>query len=819
MGNTLTLKRVRAAIAAVRGRFAAEFKCVPPHSLPAELLSHVVRSISETMFKTIISIFVLNRTRQLQHKYRGEVLLSERVMEFVAMLLHLNLPDVTSKQGSDAAAPNFPPLPEKPTKEIRLPLDACRNFGGTSNGINRVQPASAPYQTKDKSDGPHNYSSVRVEAEDASAAPIQFKEQSENFISHHNLLSPKVIGGVGLSVSTKGNFESNEAAYSKPIAPESTCLADQGLIPSDSAGSSSLGDIPVAMPLPASKYPDFAAMQKLISENEILRENLAAIKKEAANMEFLEREVKNLKQQVQESTNLKRENLQLKSNVASMMALEDSKEELRLEVVALRHQAARASEWRKISELREKKIQDLERELELWRRQPSKCNFGCVAQAGYVAGRPTQLPRTHDCPFSKRYCKRSREMVNKAMNQLVKDAKDAENQVPLPKRVKSTHIFDALLPTHPLQCMNAPAEIISTNSVRQLCDMFEYGNLSSPDRARSSVCKAFSFSTCKMLKEYSVYGILGFGSNGAVLAATKNGQWVAIKIIYKHSALPVDSNGPLELRFLRIANPLGHSKSHLVQFIEEWEDARNYYAVTEYFGPQWSPSYSVKPLNFCVLYGGRLHFVSLACLAGSSSLHSWMIERRKHLAATRQNGMLDMAEVKAIIKQIAQGVHEMHSRGYYHGDIKADNVLVRDCNGQLEIRLADYGLSGEALRGMRFYGTQLFSPPEFLEGGGGGSNGLAADIFALGILLFTLLHENGQIPSALYTMNNGGVKYGEVARLGVNFPLDFLAHAEFRAIDLLHLMCRVDRSHRPTIAEVLEHPWFCEESEMDWVVN
>ncbi|KAJ3388334.1 hypothetical protein HDU84_009848 [Entophlyctis sp. JEL0112] len=772
MGNTLTLKRVRAAIAAVRGRFAAEFKCVPPHSLPAELLSHVVRSISETMFKTIISIFVLNRTRQLQHKYRGEVLLSERVMEFVAMLLHLNLPDVTSKQGSDAAAPNFPPLPEKPTKEIRLPLDACRNFGGTSNGINRVQPASAPYQTKDKSDGPHNYSSVRVEAEDASAAPIQFKEQSENFISHHNLLSPKVIGGVGLSVSTKGNFESNEgleAAYSKPIAPESTCLADQGLIPSDSAGSSSLGDIPVAMPLPASKYPDFAAMQKLISENEILRENLAAIKKEAANMEFLEREVKNLKQQVQESTNLKRENLQPKSNVASMRALEDSKEELRLEVVALRHQAARASEWRKISELREKKIQDLEREL--------------------------------------------------AMNQLVKDGKDAENQVPLPKRVKSTHIFDALLPTHPSQCMNAPAEIISTNSVRQLCDMFEYGNLSSPDRARSSVCKAFSFSTCKMLKEYSVYGILGFGSNGAVLAATKNGQWVAIKIIYKHSALPVDSNGPLELRFLRIANPLGHPKSHLVQFIEEWEDARNYYAVTEYFGPQWSPSYSVKPLNFCVLYGGRLHFVSLACLAGSSSLHSWMIERRKHLAATRQNGMLDMAEVKAIIKQIAQGVHEMHSRGYYHGDIKADNVLVRDCNGQLEIRLADYGLSGEALRGMRFYGTQLFSPPEFLEGGGGGSNGLAADIFALGILLFTLLHENGQIPSALYTMNNGGVKYGEVARLGVNFPLDFLAHAEFRAIDLLHLMCRVDRSHRPTIAEVLEHPWFCEESEMDWVVN
>ncbi|KAJ3208588.1 hypothetical protein HDU82_002234 [Entophlyctis luteolus] len=808
MGNTLTLKRVRAAIAAVRGRFAAEFKCVPPHSLPAELLSHVVRSISETMFKTIISIFVLNRTRQLQHKYRGEVLLSERVMEFVAMLLHLNLPDVTSKQGSDAAAPNFPPLPEKPTKEIRLPLDACRNFGGTSNGINRVQPASAPYQTKDKSDGPHNYSSVRVEAEvlldshlidassnsniteigvpsqpaptktvtkkisklnDASAAPIQFKEQSENFISHHNLLSPKVIGGVGLSVSTKGNFESNEAAYSKPIAPESTCLADQGLIPSDSAGSSSLGDIPVAMPLPASKYPDFAAMQKLISENEILRENLAAIKKEAANMEFLEREVKNLKQQVQESTNLKRENLQPKSNVASMRALEDSKEELRLEVVALRHQAARASEWRKISELREKKIQDLEREL--------------------------------------------------AMNQLVKDGKDAENQVPLPKRVKSTHIFDALLPTHPSQCMNAPAEIISTNSVRQLCDMFEYGNLSSPDRARSSVCKAFSFSTCKMLKEYSVYGILGFGSNGAVLAATKNGQWVAIKIIYKHSALPVDSNGPLELRFLRIANPLGHPKSHLVQFIEEWEDARNYYAVTEYFGPQWSPSYSVKPLNFCVLYGGRLHFVSLACLAGSSSLHSWMIERRKHLAATRQNGMLDMAEVKAIIKQIAQGVQEMHSRGYYHGDIKADNVLVRDCNGQLEIRLADYGLSGEALRGMRFYGTQLFSPPEFLEGGGGGSNGLAADIFALGILLFTLLHENGQIPSALYTMNNGGVKYGEVARLGVNFPLDFLAHAEFRAIDLLHLMCRVDRSHRPTIAEVLEHPWFCEESEMDWVVN
>ncbi len=80
---------------------------------------------------------------------------------------------------------------------------------------------------------------------------------------------------------------------------------------------------------------------------------------------------------------------------------------------------------------------------------------------------------------------------------------------------------------------------------------------------------------------------------------------------------------------------------------------------------------------------------------------------------------------------------DLHRRvGIAHLDLKLENILFGD---NFELKLCDFGFSDEVrTRHYQDRGTQGYMPPEMLARAPGGVDGQAADIYALGVCLFTM---------------------------------------------------------------------------------
>ncbi|KAJ3342879.1 Serine/threonine-protein kinase dclk3 [Entophlyctis luteolus] len=358
-----------------------------------------------------------------------------------------------------------------------------------------------------------------------------------------------------------------------------------------------------------------------------------------------------------------------------------------------------------------------------------------------------------------------------------------------------------------------------------------YQGLSSEQKARVAVAQAFALSPAKLLVTYSVKRIIGFGSNGVVLAATLNGEPVAIKIIYKTKAALKTAQIPSEICVLKQLTGTNGSCSRLLKYIDDWQDSSHFYLVTELFGSDWMSSSASapdpgnlekhSPLVFKAVFENITAKVSLDFAAGTSDLWAWTYAHRCHIweSSARQHTFLPLEPIKSIVAETSRALLEMHSLGFFHGDVKIENVLVQSSgrsNALQTTRLADFGHAKHVSHGIRAYGTHEVSPPEFLPDSpfqmfSGSVDGRAADVFALGMVLYVLLNESGELPSAVRAIRGHELGYSELAlEEGGSFPFDELAEVDALAMNLLNGMCRVDPRERLTIAEVLKHPWLAD---------
>ena len=103
---------------------------------------------------------------------------------------------------------------------------------------------------------------------------------------------------------------------------------------------------------------------------------------------------------------------------------------------------------------------------------------------------------------------------------------------------------------------------------------------------------------------------------------------------------------------------------------------------------------------------------------------------------------IDESDCKFIFTQIMKGMHYLHSRGVCHRDIKLENIIIDDKNN---IKLIDFGFgaTGPKTKLHNFFcGTPSYMPPEIVQKKD--YVGSCADIWSIGILLFTLL--SGSFP-------------------------------------------------------------------------
>jgi serine/threonine protein kinase len=286
-------------------------------------------------------------------------------------------------------------------------------------------------------------------------------------------------------------------------------------------------------------------------------------------------------------------------------------------------------------------------------------------------------------------------------------------------------------------------------------------------KAREAVRKSLKTLT---RNNYILEALVGIGANGAVVSCYRNGERVAVKLIYKtarRSSQPQKSSTPSEITLLA---ELSHK--NILGYLDSFEDESAYYLVTEYLGYG-----KIEASEYMRIQAAGGQEVVVAIAIRSSDLEA----QSKTLKA------------KETIYQIAAGLSSMHANGITHGDIKLANCIVSDG----AVKICDFGFASRSYRS--FYGSQGYAAPELLVPVvKGRPSGTEADVWAAGLCLLQML--------------GGDIQHREFQQDIVNgVPCKQYPGAEaFSGLggDLLRGMLCIDPEMRLTASQVLEHEWF-----------
>jgi serine/threonine protein kinase len=106
-----------------------------------------------------------------------------------------------------------------------------------------------------------------------------------------------------------------------------------------------------------------------------------------------------------------------------------------------------------------------------------------------------------------------------------------------------------------------------------------------------------------------------------------------------------------------------------------------------------------------------------------------------HSIAREYRMILEERLVRTYFHQMIEGLEYLHSQGVYHLDIKLSNLLL---GARYQLKIADFDIAYKKIdnKAIRSKGTKNFRAPELVRREC--KNPAAADIYSVGIVLFTL---------------------------------------------------------------------------------
>lgn len=166
------------------------------------------------------------------------------------------------------------------------------------------------------------------------------------------------------------------------------------------------------------------------------------------------------------------------------------------------------------------------------------------------------------------------------------------------------------------------------------------------------------------------------------------------------------------------------------------------------------------------------------------------------------------AERLHIIKQVCNGLKYLHNLDIAHRDLKSSNVLINYQEGDIDVKITDFGLSSmkgniessSSYRG-EIVGTPRYSAPEILRGDRGHSveDHKKADIYSLALVMFEVVFE--EEPFYDYSLQQL-IKY--VGKYGVSPEVPDTPAADEDIVEVIKMAWSFQPEDRPQIAQLCD---------------
>jgi serine/threonine protein kinase len=173
-----------------------------------------------------------------------------------------------------------------------------------------------------------------------------------------------------------------------------------------------------------------------------------------------------------------------------------------------------------------------------------------------------------------------------------------------------------------------------------------------------------------------------------------------------------------------------------------------------------------------------------------------------------KTGAMEPEKVQKIFTQLVGAVSYVHGKSCVHRDLKLENILL---DKHENVKLVDFGFTRE-YEGKSNYlqtwcGTVCYSAPEMIKGEK--YAGEKVDVWSLGIILYALLC--GELP---FDDDDETATKNKILKEEPKYP----EHLPPLAKELIMSMLSKRPLLRPTLADILQHPWLSEHAPQQHVI-
>jgi [calcium/calmodulin-dependent protein kinase] kinase len=184
------------------------------------------------------------------------------------------------------------------------------------------------------------------------------------------------------------------------------------------------------------------------------------------------------------------------------------------------------------------------------------------------------------------------------------------------------------------------------------------------------------------------------------------------------------------------------------------------------------------------------------CAKGS--LLEWDEELEMFISPWNNNAKITENYIRKFFRDMVCGLEYLHYHNIIHRDLKPQNIMLTD---KWQAKIADFGQASffqGADKQNKSIGTFQFFPPECCSSGNPEFSGKAADVWALGLILYALIYK--RLP---YTAES----ISEIFENIQTFQLEFGDEVDLELESLLRRLLDKNPETRIKLFEVLQDPW------------